>query len=155
MLCPPEQQVPPQCRAPIENEAVDRLCDGFDNDCDGKIDEGCICKPGEVQPCFLGPPGRVNTGACRSGTQRCVTENGRKVWGTCDGAIGPTEEVCDALDNDCNGCTDELFGCDPDGRCPAPCDPRILRRLLSDYPLNGEFYEGDAQAWSWTIEGGP
>ena len=99
----------------------------------------------------------MNTGACRPGTQRCVTENGRKVWGQCDGAIGPSEEICDGLDNDCNGCTDELFGCDPDGQCPAPGDPRIPPAApFQDYPLNGGlFYEGEAQAWSWTIEGGP
>src|SRR5437867_11268083 len=41
------------------------ICDdGLDNDCNGAVDDGCSCTPGQVQPCFLGPPGRRNVGAC-------------------------------------------------------------------------------------------
>ena len=123
-LCDEADEVAPGCLEPIDNEGASNLCDGFDNDCDGLIDEGCICKPGDVQVCFAGPPGRVNTGACRPGTQRCITDNGGLVWGDCEGGIGPQVEICDGLDNDCNGCTDEIFQCDPDGACPGPGDPR-------------------------------
>ena len=80
-LCPPASRISSGCLDALENEAEARLCDGFDNDCDGTIDEGCSCKAGSVQPCFRGPPGRVNTGACRPGTQRCTTIDGRKSWG--------------------------------------------------------------------------
>ncbi|MEE2789235.1 MAG: MopE-related protein [Myxococcota bacterium] len=156
-LCPPASRVATGCLDALQSEAEARLCDGFDNDCDGVIDEGCSCKSGAVQPCFLGPPNRVNTGACRPGTQRCSTIDGRKAWGSCDGAIGPSEEVCDGLDNDCNGCADELFGCNPDGQCPAPGDPRIPEGSpFQDYALRGgDFFDGQATGWSWQIEGGP
>jgi hypothetical protein len=44
-------------------------------------------------------------GECRSGTQTCA--NGK--WGSCEGEIGPTEEICDGLDNDCDGDADNDF----------------------------------------------
>lgn len=73
------------------------VCDGLDNDCDGTIDEDCSCNSGDTQSCG------TDTGDCRQGTQWC--ENG--VWGQCHGAIGPSFEVCDDRDNDCDGELDE------------------------------------------------
>ncbi len=71
-----------------------RCDDGLDNDCDGAVDEGCSCSPGEVRPCGA-------AGACR-GQQSCI--DGR--FGACSGG-DPSEETCDGLDNDCDGTADE------------------------------------------------
>jgi hypothetical protein len=73
------------------------VCDAQDNDCDGTVDEGCDCNPGEVRSCGL------SIGTCVPGTQTCAGG----AWGTCDGAVGPQLEICDNLDNDCDGQTDE------------------------------------------------
>ena len=155
-LCAPEDVVAPGCLAEMESEAD--LCNGADDDCDGEVDEGCPCTPGEVQRCFRGPPGRRGTGACEDGSQRCVAAGEFGEWGACEGGISPSAETCDTLDNDCNGCTDELEGCVPDGSCPGPDDPRVPEGSpFSTYTLNGaDFYEGtDAASWQWEVRGTP
>lgn len=60
------------------------------------------CSPGETRECFLVPEPIQNIGACTPGTQTC--EDG--FWGECFNAGIPTEEVCDGMDNDCNGVVD-------------------------------------------------
>ena len=80
------------CDAPV---AAAEECNGIDDDCDGQIDE-------ELPP-----------------SQPCEIAN---EWGSCDGiafcmgtpgwvcnAPVPEEEMCDFIDNDCDGGTDEDF----------------------------------------------
>ena len=82
----------------------EEICDGLDNDCNGVPDE---VKP---QPCR--PPGFEGLGLvyshedsnsiCELGWLGC--EDG--VWGECEGYVGPENEVCDGVDNNCNGVVD-------------------------------------------------
>ncbi len=69
------------------------VCDGLDNDCDGLVDDSV---PGLGQPCG------VNQLPCKAGATACVS--GAIV---CQGATGPQPEICDGVDNNCNGVIDD------------------------------------------------
>jgi hypothetical protein len=69
------------------------VCDGLDNDCNGRVDEDF---PRRGVPCGNG------LGICRGVT---ICEGGAE---SCFEVQGPQEEVCDGLDNDCDGAADEL-----------------------------------------------
>jgi streptogramin lyase len=105
---------------PSEVAATDTCGDGFDNDCDGQVDEQCACE-GEVEFCYPGPPSTRGVGVCAAGTRDCYTDDGAA--GRCRNAFLPSPEVCDTLDNDCDGRVDVgPDGCSACGRSPEVCD---------------------------------
>jgi hypothetical protein len=65
------------------------LCNGKDDDCNGMIDDGIGS---------LGSCGVSNIGECKLGMLMC--NGGVPV---CVGDVGPTFELCDSLDQDCDG----------------------------------------------------
>jgi hypothetical protein len=81
-------------------------CNGVDDDCDGTVDEGCNCLDGQTRACYTGPAGTVGVGACHGGSQTCVSGN----WAACGGQVLPSTEVCNGVDDDCDGSTNEGLG---------------------------------------------
>jgi hypothetical protein len=110
--------------AGVNPGASDATCDGIDQNCSGPADEG-----------YVPVPTACGVGACaRTGSLNCVA--GNPVDTCAPGA--PVMEVCDNVDNDCDGSTDEGFDPDEDGvascfdNCPSTANP-----LQEDFDNDG------------------
>jgi len=69
------------------------ICNGMDDDCDSLVDEN---NPESGQDCG------TDVGECSTGLTHCSSGNI-----ICIGNVGPTNEVLDGLDNDCDGIVDD------------------------------------------------
>jgi YD repeat-containing protein len=66
------------------------------------------CVPDTTQSCYEGPAGTQDVGLCRGGTKTCQADG---TYGACQGQVLPQTEICDTLDNNCDGQVDEGGGC--------------------------------------------
>jgi hypothetical protein len=102
-------------------------CDGLDNDCNGSIDDGSLGPP-------VGDVCGSNVGECETGLVTCF---GGVL--DCAGDVPPLDEVCDGLDNNCNGVVDDNV---PAG---GPCTPEYDQALFPGprdaFPCHPGFYE--------------
>ncbi len=81
------------------------VCGGLrDFLCDGVIDEGCMCRTGDLRPCYDGPSASRNVGLCADGRQMCrAASDGGTGWGPCTGQTLPQAPLCDGTDHACTG----------------------------------------------------
>lgn len=80
------------------NPDADEVCNGLDDNCADGIDED---EPGAGLPCNTGRAGicAAGTTACDEGSPSCIQNQ------------SSSGEVCDGLNNDCDGATDESGVC--------------------------------------------
>ncbi|PNU18795.1 hypothetical protein C2E25_15800 [Geothermobacter hydrogeniphilus] len=73
-----------------------------------------VCVSGDYVTCYEGDPATLNVGPCKPGLRQC-NPAGNGFDSLCEGMVLPDIEVCDGLDNDCNGLVD-------DGAAGQQCD---------------------------------
>jgi hypothetical protein len=70
------------------------------------------CYPSSKEPCYFlddgvaGPEGTVGRGICKEGERTC---DAMGIWQVCAGAVLPGPELCNNIDDDCNGRVDDGF----------------------------------------------
>jgi len=85
-----------ECDA-VAGEPTTETCNGIDDDCDGTIDNGF---PNLGESCSVG------LGECEATGEFVCTQD--ESGTECDAVAGPpSDEICDSLDNDCDGSVDE------------------------------------------------
>ena len=78
------------------------------------------------KPCYEGPQNLAGIGECTRGTWDCEDDGGI----TCVGWVAPTKEVCDGLDNDCDGMADDSI---PNRSCTSACGGGAQRCVHSTW----------------------
>ena len=95
------------CDPLIGMELSQEKCNNFDDNCNQQIDEDLY------GACYTGPEGTLMVGICEPGEMTCDAGT----WGNyneqedfvpyyCKGEVVPQEEICNGLDDDCDGIAD-------------------------------------------------
>jgi hypothetical protein len=101
---------------------------------------GCGCSsPGQSVACWTGPPTNRNLGACKDGTQQCVSQSGElamATWGPCTGEQLDCGSSVDAAPSPpptgCGCIPGKTISCDEDCSANLFCQLRATKTCLPD-----------------------
>jgi hypothetical protein len=79
-------------------------CNGLDDDCDGETDENADSEALTAE-CYSGLAGTAGIGICQNGLRFCA----EGTFDACEGEVLPETEICNGLDDDCDGIVDDGF----------------------------------------------
>jgi len=106
-----------ECRGQVV--PTPEICNGLDDDCDGHVDES---DPQVGRSCG------TSNGVCSPGFFRC--QRGQL---ECDADTPPSPEICNGIDDDCDGDVDNLpaltfcYSAAPDTAGVGPCSPGVQK----------------------------
>jgi hypothetical protein len=118
----------------VSGSIVFETCNNLDDDCDSRIDEdfpqkGNACDDGKI-------------GACRgTGTLVCAANGAGLACSISSPGASPTPEVCNGIDDNCNGAIDEGINCTPG--CVVTSTIDLCNGLDDD--CDGAFEEDDTR----------
>jgi hypothetical protein len=149
---------------------------GFDDDCDGQVDEGCACPAnGITKTCWEVPPSLVDpstmqpVGWCNPNSKGSLDCAGNEFphWsGVCRGALPPyPQDVCAPGDFNCDGtpenppnqncsCQSVTVTCPSAAITEPPYPPPTTIQLIDGSQWIDANDRAAATNWTWTVIGG-
>ncbi len=126
-------QIIADSQAPVE------VCNGADDDCDGKIDEGitkyCNKPAGHPKADLCTDPGETK---CDGKDDNCDGKIDNGFANVCSTCTSSDKEVCDGVDNNCNGKIDEgTSTLAPCGSSKGECQPGQLMCIAGSESCEG------------------
>jgi len=132
-------------------------CDGKDNNCDGWMDESFVLIDVNGLPAEMGGP--CGVGTCAGGTVICNEAGDGPL---CNSLGNATVELCNGIDDDCDGFTDAEDGPDLLVFDPQPCEnqagvcdltkPAGLCVDGAWEPCNQDTYQAQAEEFELAVE---
>jgi len=106
----------PDCNESVPAIHADAQCAEYCAETD-EPRPGCACEGPEPSVCYGATAETIGQGTCRPGLMRCVDGT----WGVCEGQVLPEDELCNDVDDDCDGEVDDGVR-SPCGDCNPECD---------------------------------